>query len=381
MMRFSSSPSRPNPLALLLGLVLLAVACSARAKEYALGPTRALKTLSAVLPLLQPGDIVNIDAATYHETAHIAINGTREAPITLRGVGATHPVFDAQGLDTSGQGPIPRGVWQIEGAYLRVEHLEFKNARNGNNAAGVRLLDSTNAVIRDCKITQCDMGIFGGDRKTALIEGCEVAFNGTADFNGYSHNFYMAGNRVIVRNCSIHDALYGQNYKSRAHYNELWFNWIANSNEGEIGCVDEKGATDRPHSNTLLVGNVVMSRADRSGNTSKFVLCGSESGATHEGTLFLFRNTFVAGDGRIQFVTLSDSHLRAVLCDNVFVGSTHLLNMAAPPLSLVAQRNVLPPEVPLPEGWTQDPASNLQYTDGDGATHRLVLPATAQETQ
>lgn len=357
-----------------ISILLLAFAASGvRAATYPVGPTRAIKTLGAVLPRLRPGDVAEIDPGVYPETARITCSGTSAAPITFRGVGAERAVFDGQGLDTSGRGPVPRGIFQIEGAYVVIEHLEFRNARNGENAAGIRLLDSTNAIIRDCRISACDMGIFGGDRETATIENCEVFGNGTASFNGYSHNFYMSGNRVVVRNCHIHDSAYGQNYKSRAHANELWFNWIIGSNEGEVGCVDAPGATDRPNSNTLLVGNVIISRADRTGNTAKFVLFGTESGAGHDGTLFLFHNTFIAGDSRIQFLTLSDPKARAVIANNAFVGGARILSLPQPPASVIANRNLLPKDAPVPQGWTNRPAGSLFYTDGDGVRHRLVL--------
>lgn len=364
------------------GTVAAAGHARRQAKTYQVGPTRAAKSLSAVLPGLKPGDVVEIDPGTYKETARIVVNGTRDAPITIRGAaGATRPVFDGQGQDTSGRGSVPRGIFQIEGAYLVIEHLEFVNARNGENAAGVRLLGSTNAVIRDCKISQCDMGVFGDDRETATIENSEVCFNGTASFNGYSHNFYMHGNRVAVRGCYIHDSLYGQNYKSRAHYNELWFNQISHSNEGEVGCVDAPGATDRPNSNVLMVGNVVVSRPDRTGNPAKYVLFGTESGSKHNGTLFLFHNTFVAGDRRINFVTLADPQARAVIQGNLFLGSTQFLSLPQPPVSITASHNALPQAAPAatPAGWTDRPGGSgaLDYTDGDGRPRRFTLNLAA----
>jgi len=345
----------------------------ARAATFHVGPTRDDKTLGAVLPRLKAGDIVEMDAGTYHETARLAMQGTREKPIIIRGVGPIRPVFDADGLDTEGRGHVPRGVFQIEGAYISLEHLEFRNARNGQNAAGVRLLDSTNATIRDCVVSHCDMGIFGGDKDTALIEDCEIFENGTDKFNGGSHNFYMQGNRVVVRRCYIHDALFGQNFKSRAHSNELWWNWITNSQEGEIGLVDAAGITDKPHSNTLLVGNVISSRPERAGNNQKFVLFGSESGSSHDGTLFMFRNTCVAGSKRIAFVNLSDAKARAVISNNAFFGSPTLLITPQAPLSIVAAHNLLPTGVPLPLNWTNAPLASMQYEDGEGALHTIHM--------
>lgn len=355
----------------LLAALAVAVPSAAPATTYQVGPTRETTTLQSILLRLRAGDVVELDPGVYRETVRLTCHGTRESPVTVRGIGSARAVFDADGLDTSGRGPVPRGAWQIEGEYVVVEHLEFRHARNGENAAGIRLLASTNAVIRDCKISGCDMGIFGDDRETALIENCEVCGNGTEKFNGFSHNFYVAGNRVVVRGCYIHDAPFGQNFKSRAHSNELWFNWITGSNEGEIGCVDSAGQTDRPQSNTLLVGNTLVSRPNRTGNPSKFVLFGSESGAGHDGTLFAFHNTFIAGDGRIKFFTLDDPHARAVIQNNVFLGSIQILNPAQPPLSLVVDHNLSP--VPAPKPGADPPAAALHYTDGDGVTHPLDL--------
>ena len=367
----------PPILRFALLLLLLAVASPLFAETYLVGAKREYKTLGAVVSRLQAGDTVAIDAGTYHETLRLPMRGTAKSPIVLRGTDADYPLFDATGINTDGVGARPRGIFQIEGAHIIVEHLAFQNARNGTNAAGIRLLDSTHCIIRDCRIHDCDMGIFGGDRETALIERCEIFRNGTAGFNGGSHNFYMHGNRVVVRNCYIHDALFGQNYKSRAHYNELWFNLIADSNEGEIGCVDGAGTTDKPNSNTLLVGNTIISRKDRTGNAAKFVLFGSESGAAHKGTLFSFYNTFIAGTDRIHFITMDDAQASLVVQNTLFVGSGNLLNFAKPIASVVFQRNLLPLSSKTPLSAARPDDLPCHYTDGDGVERTLPLDASS----
>ena len=355
----------------------LVVATPLRAATRHVGGDRDLKTINAALTDLAPGDVVEIDPGTYHETVRITANGTADAPIVIRGVGDARPVIDAADLDTGGRGKIPRAAVQIEGAHVVIEHMEVRNARNGQNAAGVRLLDSTAAVIRGCVISRCDMGIFGSDRQTATIDACEIFENGTQAFAGFSHNLYMAGNRVVVRNCSIHDALFGQNYKSRAHYNELWFNRIYNSQEGEVGCVDERGVTDRPNSNTLMVGNVVISKAQRSGNTAKFVLFGTESSdapaGAHDGTLFLFNNVFVSGSERIRFITLDDPKAGVVARNNTFMGggTVRQFTRSAGAGAIHAAGNVFLGVPAPPPGWAGPPMTEMHYTDGDGAPHAV----------
>jgi hypothetical protein len=354
-------------------LAVLAFCQASYATIFHIGPDRETKTLGAISAQLQPGDVVEIDPGVYREVLKLRASGSADAPIVIRGVGETRPVFDAQNLDVSGRGPIPRAIFQIEGAYVTIEHLEFKNARNGENAAGIRLLNSTDATIRDCKISACDMGIFGGDRETATIENCDVGFNSTKAFNGYAHNFYMSGNRVVVRGCRIHDCPFGQNFKSRAHYNELWYNAITDSNEGEVGIVDGKGDTDRSNSNSLLVGNLIISPPNRTGNHSKFVLFGSESGNAHDGTLFLFHNILQAGDRRIKFITLADTNASLLARDNTFSGSSQILFLLKPAAQIEASGNHLPVGVLEPPGWADTSDAPLTYTDGDGATHTLVV--------
>jgi hypothetical protein len=372
----------------------------ANAATYHVGPAQEIKGLSDIANKLQPGDTVEIDPGVYREVLKLKANGTKDAPITISGAGGTRPIFDADGLNVSGRGAIPRGIFQIEGAYNIIEHLEFINARNGNNAAGIRLLNSTNAIIRDCKISHCDMGIFGNDGETVTIEACDIGFNSTIQHNGYSHNFYMSGNGVVVRNCYIHDCLYGQNFKSRAHYNELWYNWIADSNQGEVGPVDGQSATDLPHSNVLMVGNIIISKPDRTGNRSKFILYGSELGGKHDGTLYLFHNTLIAGNARIKFVQLYDPNARLVAHNNIFFGSDQILVEAKKAISINGSHNWVPASAEVPDTFTNtvkgdfpgflsvnerdfrlqtnsscvdEGLENLEYIDGDGRSHQLVI--------
>lgn len=288
------------------------------------GPSRQCKTIASAVAKANAGTTVVVDPGTYNECFKVKGAGTAAAPIRILGVSGPNgerPLIDGNGVVLSGVGPTPRALIQIEGEHVVVENLELKNARNGNNGAGVRMNGSTFATVRNCKITYCDMGIQGGDKETALIERSEVAFNGTKDYDGYSHNFYMIGNTVVLRECFVHDSLFGQNFKSRARYNELWYNYICDSEEGEIGLIDDK-ETEQPNSNGVLVGNLVVSKV-RGGNrnASKYIDFGTDTGKKHDGTLYCFHNTFIAGTPRVTFVGLSTPDVKAVLINNIFWGS------------------------------------------------------------
>ncbi len=291
---------------------------------YQVGPTRSYQTVGS-LPALSPGDVVEIDPATYHEVKRWTQPGTASQPIIVRGVGATRPLFDATGLDVSGSLPNPRAVFQVEADYIQLANLEFQNARNGNNGAGIRVTGGNNVTVRNCRISACDMGIMSDNDSNLVIEASEICSNGTALYDGYSHNFYLGGNSATIRFCYIHDALNGQNFKTRAHYTELLYNYIADSQDGEVGLVDSS-ATAAANSHAVMIGNLVFSKPRLSGyNSGRFIQFGQDSGGQHNGTLYAFNNTLIAGDGRIQFLSANASGATVTACNNIFYGSGQIV--------------------------------------------------------
>ncbi len=294
------------------------------AATYQVGPSRAYTSVGS-LPDLNPGDVVEIDSGIYNEVKRWTRPGTVAQPIIIRGVGTTRPVFDATNLVVDGVLPRPRAVFQVEADYIRIESLEFRNARNGNNGAGIRVSYGNNVTVRDCRIVDCDMGIMCNNNSNLLVESSEIASNGTALYDGYSHNLYLGGNNATLRFCYIHDALNGQNFKTRAHYTELLYNFIADSQDGEVGLVDAS-ETAAANSHALMLGNFVISKPRLSGyNSGRFIQFGQDSGGQHNGTLFAFNNTFVAGDGRIQFLSANAGSAAVIAENNIFYGSGQIV--------------------------------------------------------
>jgi len=147
----------------------LAVSTCARAATYQVGPTRTYHAVGS-LPTLSPGDTVEIDPATYNEVKRWTTAGTAAQPITIRGVGASRPAFDATGLIVDGALPHPRAVFQVEADYITLENLAFENARNGDNGAGIRVTSGNNVTVRNCRITMCDMGVMCDNNSNLVIE-------------------------------------------------------------------------------------------------------------------------------------------------------------------------------------------------------------------
>lgn len=331
--------------------VLFAVMTSAAAAVYDVGPGKPYATIAAV-PALVAGDTVNIHSGTYNEVKRWTVSGTAGSPITIRGIGATRPVINANGKPVSGSGSIPRGVFQINGSHYVIENLELTNARNGNNGAGIRITGgATHVTIRNCRIRNNDMGMMSDNCDAVLIEGCEIDHNGTADFSGYSHNLYMGGTGLTIRGCHIHDAVHGQNVKSRAHFSALFYNRIEHSQDGEVGLVDAPETTSA-HSHAVMIGNVIISKDRGSGwNNARFVLFGAESGNAHNGTLFFLHNTCIAGATTNTFLTISHADADLVARNNVFVGSTKMTSLTAG-ASALGSGNWAPTGAVIPAGLT-----------------------------
>ena len=317
------SNTYPNFFVAVLAAWLAGGACL-RAATYQVGPTRPYHTVGS-LPSLSPGDIVEIDPATYNQVKRWTRPGTAAQPIIVRGVGAARAVFDATGQNVDGALPHPRAVFQVEADYVTLENLEFQNARNGNNGAGIRVTSGNNVAVRNCRITACDMGIMSDNSSNLVIEASEISANGTSLYDGYSHNFYLGGNSATIRFCYIHDSLYGQNFKTRAHYTELLYNYIADSQDGEVGLVDAT-ETAAVNSHAVMIGNIIISKPRLSGyNSGRFIQFGQDSGGQHNGTLYAFNNSFVAGDGRIQFLSANAAGATVLAHNNVFYGSDKIV--------------------------------------------------------
>jgi hypothetical protein len=292
------------------------------------GPTRTYKTLKS-LPALHAGDVVEIDSGVYNEALRWLGSGTIMRPILIRGAAGSRPVIDGTGLNVTGQNPHPRALFEFRGNNWAVENLEFRNAHNkATNGSGIRVLNVTNVTVRDSYIHHNDMGIQASGFGELLFERLEVAFNGKKSPYKLAHNIYIGdGDKVVFRYCYVHDAVSGQNVKTRTHYVELLYSYIADSNEGEVVLVDSE-RTAQPNSNALVMGNVIVSKTVRAGNRNKFVEFGSDTGHPPDGTLSLINNTMVAGNTRIEFLWSTQARSRIEAYNNIFSGSRAIVGIS-----------------------------------------------------
>ncbi len=279
---------------------MLSVALAAQtalATTYPVGPTRTWKSPCALVAAvtLQPGDVVEVDPGTYTDACQLKASGTEAAPITLRGVPGPRPVFDATGLDLSGAGSVPRSIFQFTGgSHWRVQHLELKNAANASaNGAAFRVTaGSLDVVIDDVSVHDCQDGFMSDGVATLTVRSSDVFHNGAGD--GFSHNFYVQGQSIVLIGNHIHDSNGGQNVKVRSHDALIAYNLIENAGNYEIDLIQAPPATDAAYANATLIGNLVI-RPASADNNSQVIVWGSDNAAEtgRNGSLYAISNTFI----------------------------------------------------------------------------------------
>jgi len=280
-----------------LAIVLALAAAPAWATTYPVGSARTYKSpcLLVASVVLQPGDIVEVDPGTYTDACQLTASGTLAMPITLRGVPGPRPVFDATGLDLSGAGSVPRAIFQFTGgSHWRVSHLELKNAANGSaNGAAFRVTaGALDVIIDDVSVHDCQDGFMSDGAATLTVRASDVFHNGAGD--GFSHNFYVQGQSIVLIGNHIHDSKNGQNVKVRSHDALIAYNLIENAGNYEIDLIQNPPQTDAPNANAILIGNVII-RPPSADNNSQVILWGTDNAADtgRNGSLYAFSNTFI----------------------------------------------------------------------------------------
>ncbi len=314
--------------------------------------------------------------------------------------------IEGEGFEYSGQGSVPRAIFQIDAGAngVTIDGFELRAAHNlSHNGAGIRINAASNVTVKNCKIHDCDMGVMSngipGDAHAAenqLIDHCDIYRNGSFADPGFNHNLYLGGTSVTVQFCKIHDSQTGHNLKSRAHFNRIQYNSIYASSNRELDFVDAWD-TQRPFSNVLLLGNVIHKDVNAKGNRG-VIHFGQERGR-RDGTIYIINNEILTpfassvlnlstptGSARLTNNIIDnrlESHplLAEVLNDAALSNILGECNVISPNYSIMGTaidgktlytdlRATLPglPSRPIP---TFAPAASF-YVDGEGKRHNAV---------
>jgi hypothetical protein len=219
---------------------------------YEVGPGKPYANLQAVASLLEPGDVVGVyGGATYEGDLRLTKSGTADRKIRIVGVrlDGRRPVLSGgtNTIEFAGNHVVFEGFEVTGGSFRCVFH----------HAHDITIRDS---VIHDCPAH----GILGADEDAGslTLEYSEVYRSGSADTR---HQIYMATDETAypgavfrMQHCYVHDGIGGNNVKSRAERNEIYYNWIEGAYYHELELIGPDGQDeDLRREDSDVVGNVL----------------------------------------------------------------------------------------------------------------------------
>ena len=276
-------PSRAEALGAATVLIALLIAPSvARAETFKVGPGAKYKSLQDVAGKVSPGDVVEVEGGASYGPVLFERHGEPNKPIVIRGIpkGGRRPVIQG-GRDTI----------EAAGDHYVFESLEITGGEYRcffHRADDITLRDM---IIHDCP----NHGILGADDGSGsmLLEYSEVYHCGEGDGH---HPIYMAtderthpGAVFRMQFCYVHDGNGGNNVKSRAERNEIYFNWIEGARYHEVELIGPDGPPPGfKREDSEVIGNVI-----RKTNDAYSVRVGGDGTGETNGRYRFAYNTFL----------------------------------------------------------------------------------------
>lgn len=281
---------------------------------WQVGPTRPYQYCSQVAPLVQNGDTIQIDYATYVNDKQVQWNKNN---LFIVGVGG-RPRLQAGSIIAT-DSVNGKGIFVVSGANVTIENIEFINAAViSHNGAGIRQ-EGANILVRRCKFDGNEMGILCGNIANCktTVEYSEFLNGGSIKDPGYQHNIYINHiDTLIFRyNFSYNAIAQGHEFKSRANYNFILYNTIAN-----YQTIDSRNI-DIPNGGTaVIMGNVIEQGLNSSNsNIIGFGKEGLNNTAPHD--LWIVSNTIVNKKTTGSFIDINTGTQKLFLKNNIMAGA------------------------------------------------------------
>ena len=295
-------------------LLLCLLQTAANAATWHVGPLRTYTFCSQVAPLVQNGDTILIDAATYVNDPQVKWSKNN---LLIKGIGG-RPVLQAGSIIANDM-VNGKGIFVISGANVTVENIEFANAAVvDHNGAGIRQ-EGPNLFVRYCKFTGNEMGILCGNIPNCktVVEYTEFVNGGSTLNPGYQHNIYINHiDTLVFRYNFTHDAIAeGHELKSRANYNFILYNRISNEQT-----VDSR-TIDLPNGGTALIVGNIIEQGPNSANSNLlgYGLEGLTNAARHN--LWISGNTFVNKKTTGSFINIAGGTDTLFVKNNILAGA------------------------------------------------------------
>ena len=342
-----------------LTAIVLLIYTYSNATTWNVGPTRTYTYCSQVAPLINHGDTILIDYATFINDPQVIWNKNN---LYIAGTGG-RPRLEAGSIIANDM-VNGKGIFVISGANVHVHNIEFANAVvQDNNGAGIRQ-EGPNLWVSNCRFVSNEMGILGGNIPNCktTVEYCEF-LNGGSQLNpGYQHNIYINHiDTLVFRYNYSHDAIAeGHEFKSRATHNFILFNRIANETS-----VDSR-TIDLPNGGTsVIVGNIIE-QGPLSAN-SNLVGYGLE-GLTNPGphVLYCTNNTFINRKSNGSFIQVPNETDTLFVKNNLFAGARTGGLIIGSPSVLDSSNNIVNTSISS-FGFEDEASYNYHLVDGASA--------------
>lgn len=274
-------------------IFILMVSCSfLKAELYEVGPDKPYKTLQDVNTLLNAGDTVLVEGdQTYPGGVTFSNTGMADMPIVIKGIRVNNrrPVLSG-GTNTITFSTYP---YDEPGAdHYILEGFEI----TGGSKRGI-FHQAHDLTVRDCVVHDCpEQGILGADEGSGslTLEFVEVYGCGSGTLR---HQLYISTDQINhpgsvfrMQFCYIHDGNGGNNLKSRAERNEIYYNWFENAYYHELELIGpELGEPELKREDSDVVGNVIWDR-----NDFYLVRIGGDGTGETNGRYRFVNNTFIS---------------------------------------------------------------------------------------
>jgi hypothetical protein len=355
----------------LLGAGLVLWAAPAAANTLNVGPGQKYAGIADAMPDANPGDVIEVQGGnTYPGMIWLRedYGGTKDKPVTIRGI------------KVDGKRPVLRGVGsgQYENIILLLNsnHVvmeSFEVIGDGGDSNYCVLHKADDVTLRDFVIHNCrhQGGLVGTDEGSGslTLEYSELYHNGRGT---NSHQIYMATDEAMypgsvfrIQFCYVHHGLGGNNVRSRAERNEIYYNWVEGAFYHEldlVGPIDGDALPFREDSD--IVGNVFIKKDSE----WRIARLGGDGDGNTGGRYRFSNNTMVMTDASSTAISLQNTVQTLEMYNNVIYGSkagfkAYGVNEQIGPdtVHLGANNWVLAGTASIPKEWT----GTLTGTDAD----------------
>src|SRR5262245_54562034 len=307
-----------------VGAALVLCAASAAAGTLSVGPGQMYAGIADAMRNAHPGDVIEVQGGnTYPGMIWLRedYGGTKDKPVTIRGikVDGKRPV-----LSGVGSGQYENIILLLNANHVVMESFEVIGDGGDSNYCIVHKADGV--ILRDFVIHNClhQGGLVGNDfgSGSLTLEYSELYHNGKG---ASSHQIYMATDETMypgsvfrIQFCYVHDGLGGNNVRSRAERNEIYYNWIEGAFYHELDLVGPIDGDSLPfREDSDIVGNVLIKKNSQ----WRIARLGGDGDGNTGGRYRFSNNTMVMTDSSTTVISLQNTVQTLEMYNNVIYGS------------------------------------------------------------